>query len=359
MLRSIGLLAAVTALGLGTAAIAQGPSSSDHHAIRFRVTKIVKLGAPDRWDYVVYDPPSHRVYVSHGDRITVVDGRSGRIIGQVLGMPGGTHGIAISHATGLGYTDDGRAGEAVAFNLRTLKVVKRLKADHDADAVTIDPTTGHIFVVDGDPGELTVIDPKSNRVVGTVHVGSKLEYIVAGDNGKVYVNGVASRKIFRVDTATNRVDATWPISECESPHGLAIDTLTHRLFSSCENGKLMVVNAETGAVVAVMPIGSGTDTARFDPVHKLVFSSNGRDGTVSVIREVNADEFVPAATVKTASTARTMGVDPQTGRLYVVAAKVDPKAMAAFLQAIREHKRPRRFPFVHGSLELMFLDRVK
>src|SRR5579872_7625836 len=149
-------------------------SAADYH-----LTHSVRLGSPDRWDYVIYDGPAHRVYVAHGDRLTVVDGRSGRIIGEVDGMPGGTHGIAISHAAGLGYTDDGRAGEAVAFSLKTLKVVKHLAAAPDSDAVTIDPTSGHIFVVDGDPGLLTVIDPRRDRVVATVHAGSKLEYAVA------------------------------------------------------------------------------------------------------------------------------------------------------------------------------------
>ncbi|MGH8149614.1 MAG: YncE family protein [Steroidobacteraceae bacterium] len=342
-----------------SAARAQPSAATARAPIGFRITKTVHLGAPDRWDYLVYDAPSHRVYVSHGDRITVVDGRNGRIIGQVEHMPGGTHGIAISHAAGLGYTDDGRAGEVVAFSLRTLKVVKRLKAQPGSDAVTIDPTSGHVFVVDGDVGDLTVIDPKRDRVIATIHIPSRLEYAVAGDNGKVYVNGVSTSKLFRIDTATDRVDATWPIPQCQSPHGLAIDTVTHRLFSSCENAKMMVVNADTGAVIATLPIGRGTDAARFDPVHQLAFSSNGRDGTISVIREVNADTFVPAATVKTEPTARTMSVDPRTGRLYLVAASVDPKAMTAFLAAMRKHQRPHRFPFVHGSVRLLFLDPVR
>lgn len=359
MIRPLGLLAAVAALGLACAALMPRARAAQSAAVQYRVTKAVPLGPPDRWDYVVYDPPSHRVYVSHGDRITVVDGRTGKIIGQVLGMPGGTHGIAISHATGLGYTDDGRAGEAVAFSLRTLKVVKRLKAQSDPDALTIDPTTGHVFVVDGDPGDLTVIDPKQNRVIATVHVPSRLEYAVAGNNGKVYVNGVSTQKIFRIDTATNQVDATWPIPQCQLPHGLAIDTQTHRLFASCENSRLVVVNADTGAVVAVLPIGRGTDSARFDPVHKLVFSSNGQDGTLSVIREVNANKFVPVATVNTMVSGRTMGIDPTTGRVYVVAAKINHKAMAAFIAALHAHKRPpHASPFVHGSLALLFLDRV-
>jgi YVTN family beta-propeller protein len=324
-------------------------------AADYHLTRGIRLGAPDRWDYIVYDSPSHRVYVSHGDRVSVVDGRSGRIIGEVEGMPGGTHGIAISHTAGLGYTDDGDAGEAVAFSLKTLKVVEHLQAAPDSDAVTIDPTSGHVFVVDGDPGLLTVIDPASDRVVATVHVGSKLEFVVPGHNGKVYVNGVEKQEIFRVDTATNQVDASWPIPQCKAPHGLAIDTATHRLFSSCENGRLMVVNADTGATVATLPIGQGTDAAAFDPTRKLIFSSNGMDGTLSVMREVDANTFVPVATIKTALSARTMSVDPVSGRVFLAAAATNAKAMAAF-RAARQAGRHGPSPFVPGSLKLLFFD---
>jgi YVTN family beta-propeller protein len=347
------VFALIAGFGLTATAVAQ--SASGGSGVAYHLTRSVRLGSPDRWDYVVYDSPSHRVYVAHGDRVTVVDGRSGRIIGQVTGMPGGTHGIAISRAAGLGYTDDGEAGEGVAFSLKTLKVVKHLRAAADADAVTIDPTSGHVFVIDGDPGLLTVIDPKSDRVVATVHVGSKLEYAVPGDNGKVYVNGVEKREIFRVDTATNRVDATWPIPECEAPHGLAVDTATHRLFSSCENQRLVVVNADTGTIVATLPIGRGTDGAAFDPTRRLIFSSNGMDGTLSVIREVDANTFVPAETVRTALSGRTLSVDPASGRVFIAAARTTAQAMAAF-RAARMAGRHGPSPFAPGSLELLFFD---
>lgn len=349
------VFALVVAVGLTDLAVAQPGTGRADSKVDYHLTRSVRLGAPDRWDYVVYDSPSHRVYVAHGDRLTVVNARNGKVLGQVEGMPGGTHGIAISHAAGLGYTDDGEAGEAIAFSLKTLKVVKRLRAAADADAVTIDPTSGHVFVVDGDPGLLTVIDPKQDRVVATVHVGSKLEYAVAGDNGKIYVNGVENREIFRVDTARNRVDAAWSIRQCEAPHGLAIDTSAHRLFSSCENGLLVVVNADTGATVAALPIGRGTDGAAFDPARKLAFSSNGMDGTLSVIREVDANTFVPAGTIKTALSARTMSVDPASGRVFLAAANTTAQAMAAF-RAARQAGRRGPSPFAHGSLKLLFFN---
>jgi len=352
-LRFVVAMAAV--VGLLPGALAPRAWGAVPAQVHYRLSRTVPIGAPQRWDYLVYDAPSHRLYVAHGDHLTVVDARDGRVVGQVEGMPGGTHGIAISHAAGLGYTDDGRAGEGVAFSLKTLKVVKHLKAAPDSDAVTIDPTSGHVFIVDGDPGLLTVIDPKADRVVATVHVGSKMEFAVAGDNGKVYVNGVEKREIYRVDTATNQVDATWPIPQCEAPHGLAVDTATHRLFSSCENQRLVVVDADTGATVATLPIGRGTDAAAFDPTRKLIFSSNGMDGTLSVIREVDANTFVPAGTITTALSARTMSVDPVSGRVFLAAADTTPQAMAA-ARADRMAGKRGPSPFVRGSFKLLFFD---
>lgn len=325
-------------------------------APRYEVVKTVPLGAPDRWDYVVFDPASRRVYVAHGDRVTVVNGRTGAIVGEVKGFPGGAHGIAIVSADARGYTDDGEAGEAGAFSLKTLKVEKRIKAQDDSDAIAFDPASGHVFVVNGDSGTLTVIDPRTDAAIATVEVGSKLEYPVAG-GGKLYVNGEAKREIFRVDTRSNRVDAQWPIPTCASPHGLAMDTVSRRLFSSCENNELVVVNADTGAVIATLPIGGGTDAAAFDPRRRLIFSSNGKDGTLSIIEERDPDTFVPLGTVKTALTARTMSLDPRTGRLYVVAADIDARALAAAQAMAARGDRPRRgLAIVPGSLKLLFLD---
>lgn len=359
MLRAISIAsfaAAALALGMCSAANAQGAGDSTAAATGYKLVKSVTLGAPDRWDYVVYDSPSHRVYVAHGDRVAVVDGHDGKIVGEVIGLDGGSHGIAISHSTGRGYSDDGQAGQAASFDLKSLKIIKRLKAQDDADAITIDPESGHVFVVDGDPGTLTVIDPRSDEVVATVSAGSKLEYAVAGDHGKVYVNGVAKQQIFRVDTKTNLVDATWPIPDCAAPHGLAIDISGHRLFSSCLNGKLVVVNTDTGAVVATLPIGRGTDAAAFDSVRKLIFSSNGIDGTISVIHEVNPDTFVPAGTIKTQASARTMSVDSRSGRLYVAATDVDTKAVEAAPPVAGSGPQRRRVPLIPGSLKLLFFD---
>jgi DNA-binding beta-propeller fold protein YncE len=346
-LRALSFLSAASVMPtLCGSALPQSGVAPPH----YEITKSVELGAPDHWDYVVVDAETHRVYVAHGDRVAVVDARSGAVLGKVEGFPGGTHGIAVVNAFGRGYTDDGAGGKAASFDLKTFKVIKRIDAAEDADAVTFDPVSGHVFVINGHPGTVTVIDPKRDVAVATVSTGDELEYAVAGDDGKIYINGASKKEILRLDTKTNRIDGRWPVDDCEDPHGLAIDTASRRLFTTCLNAMLVVVNIDSGAKVAALPIGKGSDAAAFDPKRKLIFSSNGRDGTLSVIQEKDPQTFVSLGTVKTAMTARTMGIDPNTGRIYLAAAEPRPGAVPPAGSALAPP------PVVPGSLKLLFLD---
>lgn len=337
------LLSATFLLASVAATFAQAPV--------YHVTRTVALGAPDKWDYLVYDGPTHRLFVSHGDRLTVLDGKDGGVLGTVESMPGGSHGIGIAAAAGKGYTDDGEAGEAIAFDLKTLKTGKHIKAQDDADGIAFDPSSGHIFVVDGDSKVLTVIDPKTDTAIATVNAGGGLEYAVSGNNGKLYVNGAENKEIVRVDTATNQVDAHWPIPGCTSPHGLAIDTASHRLFVTCVNAVMTVVNADSGAVLATLPIGKGSDGAAFDPKRKLAFSSN-YDGTLTVVRETSPQKFDVLGSIPTAVTGKNMTIDPETGRLFVAVAAIDPKAPVP----PGRNGRPGRPKPLPGSLKILFLD---
>ena len=342
-MKRLYLAAALLLLGSASASFAQTPS--------YKVTNTIAMGTPDRWDYLVYDQPSHRLYVAHGDRVTVLDGRSGKVIGNVEGMAGGSHGIGIAAAQGKGYTDDGEAGQAVAFDLKTLKTLKRIKAEDDADGIAFDPVSGHIFVVDGDSKVLSVIDPKTDTVLSTINAGGGLEYAVSGENGKLYVDGAENSEIVRIDTTTNKVDAHWKMAGCTSPHGLAIDQISHRLFASCANAVLTVVNADNGAIIATLPIGQGTDGAAFDPVRKRIFSSNN-DGTISVFHEDSPQNFKFLGSIHTAVTGKNMTIDPVSGRLFVAIGDVDPNAPVK----PGPNGRPGRPKPLPGSMKILFLD---
>jgi YVTN family beta-propeller protein len=229
-------------------------------------------------------------------------------------------------------------------------VVKRIKAESDADGIVFDPPSGHIFVIDGDSGKLTVIDPKTDAVVATIDGGGGLEFGDTGNNGKFYVDGFKKNEIVRVDTATNVADAHWAMPTCVGPHGLAIDRAHRRLFATCSNKVMVVINADNGTVIATLPIGEGSDFAAFDPERGLAFSPN-RDGTLSVIAEISPENFVALPAIPTQLGARTMAIDPDSGRIYLVTAEMTVNESAALADS------RHRYSVKPGSVRLLFLDR--
>ena len=336
----------IVGLALLVALLPTTASAAGTAAPTYSVTRSVALGSPDRWDYITVDTATQRVYVSHGDRVTVVDGSTGALLGQVTGFPGGTHGIAISTANGKGYTDDGEAGTVGAFDLKTLKLTRSIAGRPDADGIVLDPASGHLFVSNGESMDVSVVDPKTDRNIGNIKTGGKVEFETADGKGKLYVNGEEKEEIIRIDTRTNQVDAHWPLTSCRSPHGIAMDVATRRLFVGCTNEMLVVVSADDGREVAHLAIGKGSDAVVFDPVRKRVFSSNGRDGTITILGETDAEHFVSLGEVKTGVTARTMAINPVSGRLYVAVADVESGTAAGTA-------RPK---ISSGSLKLLFLD---
>jgi DNA-binding beta-propeller fold protein YncE len=312
------------------------------------LTKSTPLGSPERWDYVVFDAPTKRVYIAHSDKLAVLDAATGALVGQVEGIAGGTHGTGLSVVNGQGFTDDGKAGVAVAFDLKTLQIVKRIPADVDADAITKDDATGHIFVIEGDPGAITVIDPATDGVVATIKAGEKMEYATSDERGFVYVAGEEKRDLLKIDARTNAVVARWQTPDCASPHGLAMDRVGRRLFMGCINSKMMVVDADTGRVVVELPIGRGSDAIAYDPMRRRVFSPNGADGTLTIFQQTSPDAYEALDTIATLVSGRTMAVDPATGRLFIVAADTDPNPTPG------GRARPRP-----GTTRLMLFDPVK
>ena len=307
----------------------------------------VPLGDPPSWDYAVVDPATGRVYVAHRDKLAVIDGRTGRLIGNVEGISGGTHGTAISRVTGQGFTDDGRNGQVIAFDLTTLAVRAHIAANEDADGIALDRGTGHIFVIEGDSKKITVVDPKTDTALANIDVGEAMEYPVAAA-GEVFIAGVEKGDLIEVNPLTNAVSARWPMTDCERPHGLAVDEGSHRAFVGCSNAKMMVVDTRGGQVVTELAIGRGNDAVAFDSNRRRVFSSNGRDGTVSVYQEVSPDHFRALEDIKTQVSGRTIDVDPVTGRLFVPVADVDPAARAG--------QRPK---MILGTARVLMFDPVE
>jgi DNA-binding beta-propeller fold protein YncE len=316
----------------------------------YKLMQKAPLGGPERWDYASFDPTSHRVFVAHSTEATVVDSRTGTVVGRIEGLDG-AHGIVVVPDLKHGYANSGRRSTMTEFDLESLKPLKEVEIGADSDAIIYDPASKRVFAMLGETGKVAVLDTVTDALVTNVDVGGKLEFPAVDGQGKLFINNEERREIVRFDTKDAKIDARWPIADCDSPHGLAIDVATRRLFSTCVNQLLVVVDADDGHVVQTVPIGRGTDAAAFDPKRKLVFSSNG-EGTLSIIAEQGKDDFVPLGDLPTAPGARTMTLDPEAGRIFLVTAEIDkiepPKAPG---------ERPRTV-YKPGSAELLILDPV-
>jgi DNA-binding beta-propeller fold protein YncE len=316
----------------------------------YRLTNTIVLGAPDRWDYLYFDAGAKRVYISHGDQVTVVDGKSGAIISTIANLPG-SHGIAVSTALKRGVADSAKSQQVTFFDSDTLRPLGTAKAGDDADGIAFDPKTGRAFVANGDAKTVTAVDMATGSFVGTLALGGAPEFLVGDGAGHVFINMESTSEIVDVDAQSLMVTARYTIPDCESPHGIAMDKVTRRLFTSCANEKLVVVDADSGKRVATLPIGKGSDAAAFDPTRKLAFSSNG-EGTVTIIAEKSANDFAVVGTLTTTRGARTMTLDPDTGRLYLVSADVDhidpPKSPGGRPHAV----------YKPGTVKLYFYDPV-
>jgi signal transduction histidine kinase/DNA-binding beta-propeller fold protein YncE len=312
----------------------------------YSVTKTIPLGQPDRWDYLTYDAASHRIYAAHGTSIDVLDAHSGALLGQAP-VPG-ANGVAVVAPLGKGYAGS-RANKSVrVFDLKTFKILKDIPVGEDTDAVVYDPASKRVFVMEGDPHKAVAIDTATDTVAGEVALSGDPEFAAADGTGRLFVNIADQRAIQRIDTRTLKVDATWPVPECESPHGLSFDPGSQRLFSTCINLKLIVLDVGNGAILKSFPIGQGSDASAFDPGRRRVFSSNG-SGSLTVIRVDGPDKFELLAEIPTQPLARTMTVDPESGRVYLLSAErveVDPTATT-----------PRkRYGVAPGTARLLFLD---
>src|SRR5204862_546295 len=96
------------------------------------------------------------------------------------------------------------------------------------------------------------------------HVLKRLQ--VGGTDRWAYVTLKDNNEIVELDSRKLSLTRRFPLKPCTGPAGLAMDTRRRRLFSACQNKMMVVVDANSGKVVATPPIGAGADAAGFDPL---------------------------------------------------------------------------------------------
>jgi DNA-binding beta-propeller fold protein YncE len=337
---------AVFCLGLllSMNAVVEAQPSPGYHLLK----KFV-LGGEGGWDLLAFDSAANRLYISRGTHVMVVDPDSGAIVGDIPNTPR-VHGIALAPEFGKGFTTNGGDATVTIFDLKTLKTLGQVKVGQNPDAIVYDPASKRIFVFNGNSKDTTAIDARTGTVAGTLALGGKPELGVADERGKIFVNLEDKSAVVEFDSRKLAVEATWPLAPGEEPTGIAMDRKHRRLFVTCSNKLMAVINADNGKLVTTVPIGSGVDGAAFDSERQLAFSSNG-EGTLTVVHEDSPDRFRVVENAATQRGARTIDLDQKTHRVFLVTAEFGP---APAPTAAQPRPRPTIVP---GSFTLLVFGR--
>jgi YVTN family beta-propeller protein len=284
---------------------------------------IREIPLPDSggWDYTTIDPLAHRLYVSHGTEVVVVDLVANQVAGTITNTPG-VHGVALAYELGLGVTSNGRANNAGIVNLTTLQTLTNLPTAEGPDGMVYNPKEKEAYLFCGRANAVTVVDVKGSRVTATIPLDGRPEFAAADPEAdRVYDNLEDKSEVTVIDAKAHLVITNWAIAPGESASGMAIDVSGHRLFIGCHNQKMLMMNDDDGTVVASVPIGNGVDADAFDPGTHYAFASCG-DGTTTIAQESN-NTLTVVQTLKTETGARTMALDPGTHNIYLATAKFD------------------------------------
>jgi len=309
----------LAALFLCVASLSAAPGPSG-----YKVIKTVPLGGEGGWDYVYVDSAARRVYISRGTHTVVMDADTYAVVGDIPDTQG-VHGIAIASDLGRGFTSNGRADNVTIFDLKTLKPIGTVKTDANPDAIIYEPVSKRVFTFNGRGKNATAINAADGTVAGTIPLGGKPEFAAADGKGTIYVNNEDTSELHHLDAQTLKELHKWPLAPCKSPSGLSMDTKNRRLYAVCDDKVSVVVNADTGRVVATPEIGNGPDASAFDSGTNDFFASCG-EGILTVVHEDSPDKFTVVESVPTKRSARTMGLDLKTHNIFMPAADFDPPA---------------------------------
>jgi len=307
---------------------------------QYKLANTVKLGGEGGWDYLTYEQGAHRVFITRGTHVMVVDTQTLKPVGDIPDL-NGIHGVALAPGMNKGFISNGGDDSVAVFDLKTLKVSDRIKVGGRPDAILYEPFSKHVFTFNAKSQDSTVIDPATGKVLATIALGGKPEFPASDGKGKVFVNIEDKGELAVIDVNKNNATAHWPLKGCEDPSALAFDTAHNRLFSGCGNKVMAVTDAASGAQVATVPIGAGVDAGAFDPKTQEVYMSCG-DGTLAIIHQDSPDKYSVKQTVATARGARTMALDSDTNTIYLVTAQFGEKG-----------PNDRRPPMVPGTFELL------
>ena len=306
----------------------------------------IPIGGEGGWDILTVDSAARRLYLSHATKIVVVDLEKNAVAGEIGDTPG-VHGFVVAPDLARGFSSNGKEAKCSVVDLKTLRTISKVETGENPDALVYEPRRGEVYVFNHTGNSATVIDAETAKVVSTIALGGSPEFAVADSAaGQVYCNLEDKKEVAIIDTAKHEVVWHWPIAPGEEATGIALDAAHQRLFVTCHNKMMAMLNAQTGEVIATVPIGAGVDGCVFDDETQLVFASCG-DGTTTIAKEETPDKLTVVQLLKTERGARTIALDPKTHRIYLPTARFEPPASPA------PDASPARPKIIPGTLKLL------
>ena len=270
-------------------------------------------------DYVAVESATGRVFVSRGTHMMVVEGATGKVLGDIPNTPG-VHGAGIATKAGHGFTTNGGDKTVTMFDLKTLAEIKRIPVSQGGlDGIMYDEPDDLIILTNHSRpiGTLTALNPKTGDIVGNVELEDNAPEGAAADGkGHIFVNNESKNTIQVIDVKTWKATASWPLGAMQGPTGIAYDKASDRIFSGCNNTSV-VVDPNTGKVVATIKNGTRVDALGWDPAKKLIYIPNGGEGNVTVVHQDSPDKYSVVDTVATFPGAKTICVDTKSHNVYL------------------------------------------
>jgi hypothetical protein len=307
-LRTMAFLAALPAFVASSLA-----AQSGHYHVIKRVV-LGRMGA----DYIIVDVANRHLF-GLGDKVIDVD--KDTVVGSIAGAGGG---YAIAADLNRGLVRNG-----TLFDLKTLAITGHV--DADGDGSRYDPVTHRAFIWEGKNG--WVIDMKTGTLITKTGIGDGLESGVADGKGKLFLNVENAGSIEKLDAASLKIEATWPVAGCGTAQGLSMDAQTRRLFMACDK-EMVVVSADDGSVVARIPVASRADMNCYDASTRLAFNPNRADSTMTVVHQDSPSKYTVIDKVATGGGARTCAVDEKTHKVYVFYSEGATRATSQLIMAV-------------------------
>ena len=314
------------------------------NAAGYHLVKKIPVAGDYGWDYAATDSEGRRLYVGHDKEVVVISLDTDAVVGTIGGGED-MHGAAIAREIGKGFISESNPGSVVIFDLTTLKKIAEVPVGRDPNLIMVDHRTGRVFTADRGDKQVSAIDAKTGKVIGTVGpFDGRTEHGVSDEKGHMFLNLQDKGFLLRIDTQALRVLDTWNVAPCGQPSAMDMDTRTERVFIGCRSGVFAAVDGNTGKLTATLPIGPGVDALEFDPAKDLIYVASGGDGgSLSIFHEDNPDKYSLVEKVTTEAGARTLAIDHKTGRVYLPVGQYAPAPAG----------QRGRGPFVPGSFHVL------